>query len=56
MKSLGFTGDGVNAPFKFNNLTLDDMSTNNMGYDNSGNLRFFDVDVFKRGGRIWVRT
>ena len=59
MESAGFTlKEGryynphiTNASGK-KGLTIGDMMFTNMGYDSNGNLVFFDLDAYKRGGEL----
>lgn len=53
MNDLGYGGSGTYTNGK---LTVGDISQYNMGYDSKGNLRFFDADVYKKGGKLLDRN
>lgn len=48
MRSLGYFGDGT----YYGKYTISDVNTWNVGYDKDGILKFFDVEVYKLGGRV----
>lgn len=47
LKARGFDESYYNGK-----IHLNDISPFNVGYDSKGNLRFFDVDAYKKGGTI----
>ena len=51
MHKLGYIGNGTYTNGK---LTVGDISPFNVGYDN-GNIRFIDADVYKKGGKLFLR-
>ena len=53
MHNLGYKGKGTYTNGK---LTVGDIDPWNVGYNQSGELRFFDADVYKVGGRIIFRN
>lgn len=48
MQQLGYNGHGT----YYGKFTVGDISPFNIGLDNSGNLKFFDVDVYQKGGKL----
>jgi len=49
MHQAGFTGSDVYTNGK---LTVGDVSPTNIGFDNNGNIKFFDAAVYRHGGKI----
>lgn len=43
---------GFDESFYNGKIHLNDISSFNVGYDSKGNLKFFDVDAYKKGGTI----
>ena len=43
---------GFDESFYNGKIHLNDISPSNIGYDSKGNLKFFDVDAYKKGGTI----
>lgn len=52
MNELGYKGSGTYTNGK---LTVGDISPYNMGYNSKGDLRFFDADVYRKGGKLFNR-
>lgn len=53
MLKLGYKGNGT---YTNGQLNVGDVNPWNIGYNKNGELRFFDADVFKLGGRIIFRN
>ena len=52
---LQFQRQGYNPNIRTNGLLhYGDIKPENMGFDSNGNLRFFDLDVYRKGGVIEV--
>ena len=53
MLKIGYKGNGT---YTNGQLNVGDVNPWNIGYNKNGELRFFDADVFKLGGRIIFRN
>lgn len=49
MRRFGYKGSGTYTNGK---LTVGDVQPTNIGFNQDGELRFFDADVYKKGGKL----
>lgn len=48
MRKIGYSGEGT----YYGKFTVGDIYPQNIGFDEYGNIKFFDADVYKKGGKL----